>query len=418
MLLSKINYLKTDEKNITSIELQSIKLLRQAFLLISICTQRNYHHTEISDNTLFWSHLSSHLFQRSSHYSLKLIRSFPDLIQCCSIIDKQAALRFCINPSLEYYCSNSSICKTMNMEMIEYLIQTLPNLLFDVIIDIPLLSLWNTLISLSSLSSSLLIHSLPAFGCLLTSTSDCLNINISEAFLRLIIKLTNSWSLSNDNIENLCHILTILLQKCSTFREAFYAHQCHIRLYEHFQLMLNNQLKIQSSIIAIVLVSVSYYKNSYDNSFNYASILEQIISFSEKNRSNRSWFELLVRLSLSQQYQDKQTRWKSSTNHKNSFYHEIDDENSTILTSSIKDIDVENLEEFHEDEIYYADVESLSDERSKETITKQNRMAYANLILFPELVFLGLKIAWQNVENEWLEQRTTTKTSICVSFIK
>ena len=35
-----------------------------------------------------------------------------------------------------------------------------------------------------------------------------------------------------------------------------------------------------------------------------------------------------------------------------------DDENSTILTSSIKDIDVENLEEFHEDEIYYADVES------------------------------------------------------------
>ena len=166
------------------------------------------------------------------------------------------------------------------------------------IIDIPLLSLWNTLISLSSLSSSLLIHSLPAFGCLLTSKSDCLNINISEAFLQLIIKLTNSWSLSNDNIENLCHILIILLQKCSTFREAFYAHQCHIRLYEHFQLILNNQLKIQSSIIAIVLVSVSYYKNSYDNSFNYAIILEQIISFSEKNRSNRSWFELLVRLSF------------------------------------------------------------------------------------------------------------------------
>ena len=45
-------------------------------------------------------------------------------------------------------------------------------------------------------------------------------------------------------------------------------------------------------------------------------------------------------------------------------------------------------------------------------------MAYANLILFPELVFLGLKIVWQNVENEWLEQRTTTKTSICVGFIQ
>ena len=83
MLLSKIDYLKTDEENITFIEQQSIKLLRQAFLLISICTQRNYYHAEIPDNTLFWSHLSRHLFQRSSHYSLKLIRSFPDLIQCC-----------------------------------------------------------------------------------------------------------------------------------------------------------------------------------------------------------------------------------------------------------------------------------------------------------------------------------------------
>ena len=191
-----------------------------------------------TDNTLFWSYLSSHLFQRSSHYSIKLVRSFPDLIQCCSITDKQSALRFCITPSLEYHRSNSNATNSEMIEMIEYLVQTLPNLLFDIIIDTPLMSLSDTLISLSSSLPSLLIHTLPVLGCLLTSTSDCLNLTISDSFLKLIIKLTNSWSLTNDGIDNLCHILIILLQKCSIFRQTFYAHLCHLQVYERFQTMV------------------------------------------------------------------------------------------------------------------------------------------------------------------------------------
>ncbi len=415
-LLSKINHLKIDETNISLIQQQSIQLLRQAFFLISNCSQRNHHHyhhdNQTADNTLFWSYLSSHLFQRSSHYSLKLIQSFPDLIQCCSINDKQLALKYCITSSLEYYRSNISIQNPTNIEMIECLIQTLPNLLFDIIIDTPLISLSDTLILLVSLFPSLLIPTLPVLGCLLTSTSDCLNLNISEKFLQLIIKLINSWSLSNDGIDNLCHILIILLQKCSTFRQAFYAHLCHIHLYEHFQLMLNNKSTIQSSIIASILVSISYYRKSNDNKFTYKLILDQITLFSEKNRYNQSWFELLVRLSLSQQYQDKRTRWKSSIIHKNYSFNETDDENPTTSTTNV---DVENFEEIDEDEVYYGDVESLSDDIPIETIAKQNQTIYSNLILFPELVILGLEIVWQNVDNEWSDQQNINKTSIYVS---
>jgi len=293
--------------------------------------------------------------------------------------------------------------------MIEYLVQALPNLLFDVIIDTPFISLSDTLITLSSLLPSLLIHTLPVLGCLLTSTSDCFNLTISESFIQLIIKLTNSWSLSNDGIDNLCHILIILLQKCSTFRYAFYAHSCHLRLYERFQLMLNKKSPIQSSIIASIFVSVSYYIKSNDNNFNYKLILEQITLFSEKNRYNLSWFELLVRLSLSQQYQQKRRRWKSSTINKNYASNETDDGSPTIS------VDVENLEENDEDEVYHADVESLSDELPRETIAKQNQTIYSSLILFPELIILGLQIAWQNVDNEWSDQQTTSKTSIYVS---
>ncbi len=419
-LLSKINHLKTDEKNIISLEQQSIQLLRQAFFLISNCSQRNHHHhhheSQTADSTLFWSYLSSHLFQRSSHYSLKLVRSFPDLIQCCSITDKQSALKFCVTSSLEYYRSNVSIQNSTNIEMIECLIQTLPNLLFDIIIDTPLISLSDILISLSSLFPSLLIHALPVLGCLLTSTSDCLNLNISDSFLQLTIKLTNSWALSHDGIDNLCHILIILLQKCSTFRQAFYSHLCHLHLYEQFKLMLDNKLTIQSSIIACILVSISYYSKSNDDKFNYKLILEQITLFSEKNRYNQSWFELLVRLSLSQQYQDKRTRWKSSTIHKNHLLNETDDENPTPLTPSIINVDVENFEEIDEDEVYYGDVESLSDDDIPiETIAKQNKIIYSNLIIFPELVILGLEIVWQNVDNEWNDQQNSTKTLIYVS---
>ena len=272
--------MKIDEKLLTSLEQQSIQLLRQAFLLLLNCTQRNhhYHHhdSQTPDNTLFWSYLSSHLFQRSSHYSLKLVRAFPDLIQSCSIIDKQSALRFCITPSLEFYRSTlSTTSNSSNIEMIEYLVQTLPNLLFDIVIDTPLISFSDTLISLSSSFSSLLIHTLPVLGCLLTSTSDCLNLNISESFLRLIIRLIKSWSLTNDGIDNLCHIFIILLQKSSAFRSAFYAQLCHLELYERFQLILNNHLTIQSSIIASILVTVSYYPKTHDDTFNYKLILEK-----------------------------------------------------------------------------------------------------------------------------------------------
>ncbi len=420
-LLAKINHLKIDENLISSLEQQSIRLLRQAFFLISNCSQRNHHHhhheNQIADNTLFWTYLSNHLFQRSSHYSLKLVRSFPDLIQCCSITDKQSALRLCITSSLEYYRTNVSAQTTTNIEIIECLIRTLPNLLFDIIIDTPFTSLSDTLIALSSLFPALLIHTLPVLGCLLTSTSDSLNINISESFLQLIIKLTNAWTLSHDGIDNLCHILIILLQKCPTFRQAFYAHLCHLHLYEHFQLMFNNKSNIQSSIIACILVSVSYYIKSNDNRFNYKLILEQIILFSEKNRYNQSWFELLVRLSLSQQYQDKRTRWKSSTIHKHYSLNEIDDEHpsSSSSASSITNYEDENFEDINEDEVYDADIESLSDDTPVQTIAKQNQNMYSNLILFPELVILGLETAWQNVDNEWSDQQNTIKTSVYVS---
>jgi hypothetical protein len=300
--------------------------------------------------------------------------------------------------------------------MIEYLVQTLPNLLFDIIIDTPLMSLSDTLIALSSSLPSLLIHTLPVLGCVLTSTSDCLNLTISESFLRLIIRLTNSWPLTTDGIDNLCHILIILLQKCSIFRQAFYAHLCHSNLYERFQLMLNNNLTIQSSIIASILVSVSYYPRPNDKDFNYKLILEQITLFSEKNRYNQSWFVLLVRLSLSQQYQDKRTRWRSSVSHKNQSVNENDEENSITSTLSIiTDGDVENVEDIDEDEVYHGDVESLSDEVPIETVAKQNQTMYSNLILFPELVILGLEFAWQNVDHEWSDQQTTNKSSIYVS---
>ncbi|CAF4691006.1 unnamed protein product, partial [Rotaria sp. Silwood2] len=129
IFLSKLNHLKTDEEILTCLEQQSIKLFRQAFLLISNCFQRNHQHhhhdTQIPDNTLFWSYLSNHLFQRSSRYSLTLSRSFPDLIQCCSTNDKQLALKCCIIPVLEFYRTNISIQNSINIEIVEYLIQTL-----------------------------------------------------------------------------------------------------------------------------------------------------------------------------------------------------------------------------------------------------------------------------------------------------
>jgi hypothetical protein len=300
--------------------------------------------------------------------------------------------------------------------MIEYLVQILPNLLFDIVIDTPLVSLSDTLISLSSTLPSLLIHTLPVLGCLLTSTSDCLNLNISKSFLQLITKLINSWSLSTDGIDNLCHILVILLQKCSVFRQTFYAHSCHVRLYERFQLMLDNKSTMQSSIIASMLVSISYYSKINDQDFNYKLIIDQITLFSEKNRFNQSWFELLVRLSLSQQYQDRRTRWKSSSMNKNQSLNGTDDDNSTTSSSSLgTNIDEENPEDMDEDEVYYGDIESFSDEIPIEAVTKQNQTIYSNLILFPELVVLGLKTAWQNVDFEWNENQTTTKTSIYVS---
>jgi hypothetical protein len=179
--------------------------------------------------------------------------------------------------------------------------------------------------------------------------------------------------------------------------------------------MFNNKLTIQSSIIASILVSVSYYTKPNDNRFNYKLILEQITLFSEKNRYNQSWFELLVRLSLSQQYQDKRTRWKSSTIHKNHSLNEMDDESPSSSASSITNYEVENFEDVDEDEVYHADVESLSDDTPIETIAQQNQTMYSNLILFPELVILGLETAWQNVDNEWSDQQNTMKTSIYVN---
>ncbi|CAF1316351.1 unnamed protein product [Adineta steineri] len=418
-LLSKINHVKTNEKILLSLEQQSIQLLRKSFLLILNCSQRNnynhYHHhhhhdSQIADNSQFWTYLSNNLFQRPSRYSLKLAQSFPDLIQCCSRNEKQSALKLCLLSSLEYYRQNPPIQNTINSEIVEYLIQTLPNLFYDITIDIDLSVISDTLIVLSSLLPTLLIHTLPVLGCLLTSTSDSLNLNISELFIQLIIKLTNSGSLPNDRIDNLCHILIILLQKCPTFRHAFYGHLCHLRLYERFQLMLNNPSTFQSSIIACILVAISYYPKLTDNDFNYKLILEQITLYSEKNRYNSSWFELLVHLSLSQQYQDKRIRWKSSISNKNQSLNESDDENPTTSSSS----SVENNEEDDDDE-YHADVESLSDEIPTEIVTKQNQTIYSNLILFPELVILGLEIAWQNVDNEWSNQQTTNKSSIYVT---
>ena len=54
-----------------------------------------------------------------------------------------------------------------------------------------------------------------------------------------------------------------------------------------FKQWLNNNLTTQSSIIASVLVSVSYYTKTNDKDFNYKLVLEQITLFSEKNRYNQ-----------------------------------------------------------------------------------------------------------------------------------
>ena len=131
-----------------------------------------------------------------------------------------------------------------------------------------------------------------------------------------------------------------------------------------------------------------------------------------------SWFELLVRLSLSQQYQDKRTRWKSSINQRNQIFNDNDDVDSSTTTSSIiTNGDVENDENIDEDEDYHGDVESLSDNIPIKTVAKQNQTIYSNLILFPELVILGLEFAWQNLDHEWSDQQTTNKSSIYVSEV-
>lgn len=417
-LLSKINHLRADEKTIVSLQQQSIQLLRRAFLLLSNCAHQNqhsHHDTLTADNTQFWSYLSNHLFQRSSNYALKLAQAFPDLIQCCSVADKQLALKYCIRPSLEHYAATPSKSNVNNIEMIQRLVQSLPNLLLDVTMDAPLSSFPDTLITLSSLLPSLLTHTLPVLGCLLTTASNQLTLDVSESFIQWTIRLTNAWTLSDDGTDNLCHMLIILIQKCVTFQQAFYAHLCHLRLFEQFELMLTSKSTIQPSVIACTLVAVSYHTKSNDENFNYKLTLERIRTYSENNRYNSSWFELLVRLSLSQQYQDKRTRWKSSTLRKTSSSAATNDDDAASSSSSVSDDDSEHR--IDAEDVYQADVESLSDDRPTETVTQQNQMSYSNLILFPELVLLGLEIAWQNVDNEWSDQQATNKTSVYVSAL-
>ena len=77
--------------------------------------------------------------------------------------------------------------------------------------------------------------------------------------------------------------------------------------------------------------------------------------------------------------------------------------------------DTETEENIDEDEVYHADVESLSEDIPIETVAKQNQTIYSNLILFPELVILGLEFTWQNVDHEWNDQQTTNKSSIYVT---
>jgi hypothetical protein len=103
---------------------------------------------------------------------------------------------------------------------------------------------------------------------------------------------------------------------------------------------------------------------------------------------------------------------------KNYSINETDDDSLTTSTSSVSTYDLENSEQIDEDEVYQGDVESLSDDTPIETIAKQNQTSYSNLILFPELVILGLEIVWQNVDNEWSDQQNTTKTSVYVSQIE
>ena len=417
--LSKLNHLKLDENLLNALEQQSIRLLRQAFLLSANCSRRDHHHhhydSHLPDNTIFWSYLASHVFQRPSRYAFKLVQSFPDLIQCCSNADKQLALKMCLIPTLEHYHANSS---PSNTNMIEYLVQTLPHLLFDLTVDLPLNTFSDTLVSLSSSTPSLLVYTLPVFGCLLTSASDRSTISVSESFLQFIIKLTNTWPVTNDAIDNLCHILIILLQKSPQFRQAFYAHSCYSSLFERCQAMLTAKAPVQASIIACVLVANSYYTNSYDEQLNYKRILEHITSFSEENRHSPSWFELLVRLSLSQQYQDKRMRWRSSSVSRNSTCNETDDESTGALVLFADEADEEGADDMQADEFYQGDVESLSDDRPVETVAKHHQTSYSNLIVFPELIIVGLKIVWQNVDNEWNDNRTTARTSLYVSRMR
>jgi hypothetical protein len=300
--------------------------------------------------------------------------------------------------------------------MIEYLVQTLPCLLFDMTIDRSLISLSDTLIALTSVHESLLPYTLSVLGCLLTSTSNHATLNISESFVQLIVKLTNSWTLNVDGIDNLCHLIIILLQKSIVFRQAFYAHLCYLRVYEEFRAMLNNQITIQTSIIVCTLTCLSYYTRLNDDHFNYQHILNDLTTYSENNRSNRSWFESLVRLSLSQQYQNRRIRWKNSIHSRNLFTNDFDDEHVNDCSSfdSHRQQDDEASERIHADEIYHADVESLSDQLPKDIIKKLYHNRYSNLIVFPEIILLGLRITWQNVDHEWNDQQLTMKTPVYV----
>jgi len=409
-LLSKINHFLTERKTNPSLEQRTLQLIRQAFLLISNCSSRSRHHHHhdlaLADNNPFWSHLCNHFFQRPTYFSLQLARAFPDLIQCCSIEEKQNALKLCFIPCLEFYRSNPQ----NSSMMIEYVVRTLPNLLFDIIIDLPLIPFADTLITLSTMVPSLLPHTLPVLGCLLTSTVDCFTLNISEAFVQFILRLTNSWTLNNDGIDNLCHIIIILLQKSPLFRQAFYARHCHKRIHERFQMIMKNQSSIQSSVLACLLVCVSYHPKNNDEDFNYNSIVEEIKVFSQENRLNQSWFELLVRLSLSQLYQDRRTRWKSSTVPPRISISNDSDEDSVVVHND------EDEDEIDDEDLYPADIESLAEEdQSEDFVIKEKQNRYSNLILFPELILLGLKIAWENVDHEWNDQQCSIHSPIYVT---
>ncbi|CAF1046492.1 unnamed protein product, partial [Didymodactylos carnosus] len=461
-LLSNVNHFI----DYSCLQRQTISLLRNAFLLIRTCNvssslslsmsfQTNKQSFEnIYTNNTFWTYVSSHLLQQdsSTQFSLEFSHWLYDLVQCCSETEKQTILFVCVLPTLDHYrLVYSTTHANENTEIIvQNILLTLPTLIdciSDVLDPLHILqsssnsisnvpspisnspssinsvspssncsslppsinikqstistnsSLLDILISLSTLnaSSSLLSYTLPVIGYILNLTSSTIEYlgPLIDLVLRCTLRLCCN-DLSSQE-QNIFQIILILLIKCPSFRHAYFDHVCYTKVHEYFLRIIQGEHSLDhtfSTLLALVLVSSSY---SQQPDFTYEMIIDYLYKIRQQHDIRLwIWLEFLLRLTLSQRYTYIQT-WKTPRTTKifTQFEQKQDDSNG-----SDGDDDVEEDEET--DEIYNGDIDSLSDEQSK-IAGRQKKYIYSNLIVFPELLMICLKLAWENMEYEWNE---------------